>query len=211
MTDKLARYAQWFTLVGGFFFGVIGTVWAFAFVDRGNDDLKRLTDRKAAITREIQVFGDSAYSYFIANQQGDLIFLLAQQDEARHDLAKLMQRANLLDRATPVRNMIGALAIAKQLDFRQTYDTYRKLNEDARDDLSYAKFRALKDAEKDVIERGEQRVPVLLEEQAGLDRSIAASEATRGRHRAIGLASSILGSFLLLLANLITKRKEMAT
>lgn len=210
MSDRLARAARWFSLIGGSVFGVIGVVWSFVFIDRGTEELKVLTDRKAGMTREIQALESNAYNYFIANQQGDLIFLLKQQDSARGEIAALMQRGNLLDRATPVRNMVGALAIAKQLDFRQTYDAYRQLNDDARAHLTFENFTALKAKEKEVIERGEQRVPVLLDAQAELDRSIAANEAARRRNRGIGLASSILSSFLLLLANLITERKKNA-
>lgn len=208
--DKLARYAKWFTLIGGFVFGVVGTVWSFAFVDRSNDELKRLTDQKAAITREIQSLEGIAYDYFIANQQGDMIFMLGLQDDARREVAGLIYRANLLDRATPVRNMIGALAIAKQLDYRKRYDAYERLNDDARADLNLVKFMRLKAEEKDVIGLGQKRVPELLDLQAGVEQSIAATEAAPRRNRTIGLASSILGSFLLLLANLITKRKENA-
>lgn len=210
MTDQLVRYAKFLTLTGGFVFGVIGTVWSFVFVDRSNDDLKHLTDQKAAVTREMQSLEGIAYSDFIANQQGDLIFVLSRQNDARRDITNLIYRGNLLDRATPVRNMIGALAIAKQLDYRKTYDAYERLNDDARADLTYEKFTRLKAAEKDVIALGQKRVPMLLDQQAGLDRSIAANEATRREHRTIGLASSILGSFLLLLANLSNQRKETA-
>jgi hypothetical protein len=47
-----------------------------------------------------------------------LIFILSQQEGARRELASLVYKGNMLDRATPVRNMIGALALAKQLDYR---------------------------------------------------------------------------------------------
>ena len=50
-----------------------------------------------------------------------MIFIQAQQGSARRDVADLIYKGNMLDRATPVRNMIGALAVAKQLDYRQTY------------------------------------------------------------------------------------------
>ena len=53
----------------------------------------------------------------------------------------------MLDRATPVRNMIGALAIAKQLSYRQTYDAYEKLNDETRTNLTFENFTKLKWAE----------------------------------------------------------------
>lgn len=67
MSDRLVRTARWFSLIGGFLFGVIGVVWSFAFIDRGAEELKVLTDRKAGMTREIQALESNAYNDFIAN------------------------------------------------------------------------------------------------------------------------------------------------
>jgi hypothetical protein len=62
--------------------------------------------------------------------------------------------------------------------------------------------------EKNIITAGQERVPPLLNEMFETDEAINAAEAVQKRNRAIGLASSIFGSFLLLLANLIAKRED---
>lgn len=211
MIEKFARPAKWIALIGGFVIGLIGAVWSFAFVDRGDEALRKLGEQKAAVTREIESLNGIASNYYLANQQGDMIFMLGLQDTARLDLAALLLKGNFLDRATPVRNMIGALALEGQLDFRKTYDAYAQLNDAARADTSsYEKFAGVKQREKEIIELGQNRVPVLIEWRAGLDRQIGGLEASRRTSRLIGLAASQLGAFLLLLANLIEKRKPAA-
>ena len=191
------------SLASGFCFGTVGAMWSFMFVDRLAKEIERLSDAKAERTRQIQLLNSIASDYFIANQQGDLIFILAQQGNARQDLAGLIYKGNLLDRATPVRNMIGALAIAKQLDYRQTYDAYEKQNDEARKDLTFANFTKLKAMEKAIIGKGQERVPLLLNELFETEKAISTSEAAEGRNRVIGLICAIFGSFLLLLSNLI--------
>jgi cell fate (sporulation/competence/biofilm development) regulator YlbF (YheA/YmcA/DUF963 family) len=59
--------------------------------------------------------------------------------------------------------MIGALAVAKQLDFRSTYDAYERLNNETRANLSFENFTRLKQEEKNIIVKGQERVPLLLD------------------------------------------------
>ena len=211
MIDRIARPAKWIALIGGFVIGLVGAVWSFAFVDRGDEELKSLNEQKAAVTRDIESLNGIASNYFLANQQGDLIFMLSLQDNARRDMAALLLKGNYLDRATPVRDMIGALAMQRQLDFRKTYDSYAALNDAARaDTASYAKFTSVKQREKEIVELGQNRVPVLLQGRAELESRLAGLEASRRTSRLIGLAASQLGAFLLLAANLIDKRKPVS-
>lgn len=155
----------------------------------------------------MQALDRIAADYFIANQQGDLIFILSLQGSGRQELAHLVYKGNMLDRATPVRNMIGALARAKQLDYRQTYDGYEKLNDEARANLSFDNFVQLKEAEKTIIEQGQARVGVLLNDVFEIEKAINANEAAQKKNRVIGFIASIIGNFLLLWANLIAKRE----
>ncbi len=132
-----------------------------------------------------------------------MIFLTANQENARRDLAGLIYKGNLLDRATPVRNMIGALALAKQLDYRQTYDAYEKLNDEARSKFSLDNFLKVKQKEREIIAQGQQRVPILMTALFDLDKAININTQAQSRNRVIGLISSFAGGFLLLVANLI--------
>lgn len=208
MLGFLSRHAKWISLIGGFVFGTVGAMWSFVVVDKLGEEMRQLSDAKADVTRQIQSLNSIASDYFIANQQGDLIFILAQQGNARQEVAALIYKGNMLDRATPVRNMIGALAIAKQLDYRQTYDGYEKLNDETRANPSFGNFTKLKQAEKDIIVKGQERVPLLLNRLFENEKAINANRAAQKKNRMFGLLSSILGNSLLLLANLIVKSQE---
>jgi hypothetical protein len=85
--------------------------------------------------------------------------------------------------------MIGALALAKQLDYRQAYDQYEKLNDATRSDLSPANFTRLKDEEKKIIVQGQDRIPLLLNELFEIETAINANEAAQKRQRLLGLIS----------------------
>lgn len=206
MPSSLTRRAKTLSLILGFLFGVVGAVWSLVVVDRQGEEMKRLSDTRAELARQMDSLNAIASEYFIANQQGDLIFMLAQQGNARADLGSLIYQGNLLDRATPVRNMIGALAMAKQLDYRKTYDAYEKLNADAQANLSWENFIKLKETEKTIITAGQERVPLLLNGMFELEKEINANGAAQRRNRLIGLVSSVFGNLLLLFANLIAER-----
>ena len=51
---------------------------------------------------------------------------------------------NMLDRATPVRNMLGELALEHQLDYEKESAAYTGLNDEAQANLTAANFRAVK-------------------------------------------------------------------
>jgi hypothetical protein len=99
--------------------------------------------------------------------------------------------------------MLGALAIAGQLDYRKSYDAYVKVNEKARQDFTFANYSALKELEKAIISKGQERVPGLLNQLFETEKAIRANENAESRNRVIGLISAILGNFLLLLSNLV--------
>ena len=207
MLPFLSRRAKSISLIGGFLLATFGALWSFLVVDRLSEQARVLTNAKADVNRQIQSLNMLSSEYFIANQQGDLIFILAQQEGARKDLASLIYKGNILDRATPVRNMIGALAVAKQLDYRTTYDTYEKLNNETRADLSLENFTKLKQEEKSIIVKGQERVPLLLDQLFEIEREINANEAAQKKQRILGLVASILGSSLLLFANLVAEKE----
>jgi hypothetical protein len=205
--DYLSRKAKPISVVAGFLFGVVGSFWSFVVVDRLGEEMRQLSDLKADMRRQIESLNRMASDYFIANQQGDLIFMLTRQGSARQDVAGLVYKGNILDRAEPVRNMIGALAIAKQLDCRKTYDAYEKLNDETRANLTLDNFTKLKQAEKDIIGIGEKRVEFLQNNVLPVDKAINANEAAQKKSRVLGLIASTLGSLILLCANLIASNR----
>lgn len=209
MLARLLRNAKSLPLIGGFLFGMVGGVWSFGVDHRLEEELTQLNSARADINEQIRTLNSLASEYFIANHQGDLIFVTAHRDDARQDLASLIYKASLLDRAVPVRNMIGALAIAKVLDYRSTADAYNRLNTAAREDFSLEKFTALKNMERDLIAQGQERVPTLVQVGFAIDRAVSANKQAQKKNGLIGLLSSILGGFLLLVANLIATNSRV--
>jgi hypothetical protein len=205
MFRTIARHAKAISLIAGFLFGTLGAAWSFVFDDRLNEEMRQLSDTKADLVIQVDALNSTASEYFIANQQGDLIFLLAGQENVDQDLATLIYKGNMLDRATPVRNMIGALALAGQLDYRQTYDSYVELNEAARASFSLEDYTRLIETEQAIITQGTDRVPGLLKSLAEIEAAINANRAAQQDNRVIGLISSIFGSLLLLAANLVAE------
>jgi cell fate (sporulation/competence/biofilm development) regulator YlbF (YheA/YmcA/DUF963 family) len=197
----LSRYSKALALVLGFLFTVIGSVWSYIYVDHSNSDLARLREQRADKIKQIESINRAAYDYFIANQQADLIYLVSQATNGT-ELSSLLLRGNLLDRAAPVRSMIGALAIANQLDYRAKYDEYEGLNDDARKNLDIEKYNKVKSAERTVVQQGQSYAANLQMSMGALDQQIRVIESKSAQQRFLGIVAALFGSLLLLAANL---------
>jgi hypothetical protein len=205
MRSSIMRNAKSISIIAGFLFGTLGAAWSFFIDDRLNDEMRQLSNLKADLRIQIDSLNSFASDYFIADQQGNLIFLMANQENTQQELAALLYKGNLLDRATPVRNMIGALALANQLDYQQTYSAYEKLNDENQVNSSFENYTKLKETEKSILLQGQERVPELLKNLFEIEQAINANAAAQQRNRAVGLISSIFGSLLLLSANLVAE------
>jgi len=194
------------SLIGGSVSAIIGVLWSLLFINQLTDEAHNLVATQDEYGKQIAALNAAASEYFIANQQGDLIFILATQGNARQDLAALIYRGNMLDRATPVRNMIGALAIARQLDYRETYDSFEKLNDEARANLTATTFFAVKAREKEIIDKGQSLAASLLARQFEARKAINDNDAAQHRARVFGGILSVASTVLLLFANVFTKR-----
>ena len=56
---------------------------------------------RAILTHQIERLNTLSSEYFLANQQGDMIFILSLQDNARADVAALVHKANILGPCDP--------------------------------------------------------------------------------------------------------------
>lgn len=206
MRSLFVRYGKLTALVAGFLFSAIGSLWALLVTDRLDSQIEQLADARSMNTRQVEALNRMAGEYFIANQQGDLIFITASQSGADKELASSIYQGNVLDRATPVRNMIAELAMEKQIDFRKTYDAYMALNDEARKNFTFGNFMRLKQMEAEVIMKGQQRVPELLDINAEIDRELAATKSRQSRNHILGVLTAIIGSAVLLAANMISEK-----
>ncbi|MBU3706087.1 MAG: hypothetical protein FGM50_05315 [Mycobacterium sp.] len=210
MRSFLQRHGKLLTLIVGFLFSTMGALWALLVTDRLDAQIQKLGDAKSMNVSQITTLNRLASEYFIANQQGDLIFILQLQPGTNRDLAGDIYKGNILDRATPVQNMIGELARERQLDFRPVYDGYMRLNQTARADLTFDNFMRLKKFEAEVIMQGQNRVPELVKVNNELDQALLAKQAAQSRNHVMAVLVAILGSAVLLAANLISERAPPA-
>ena len=197
-------------IVLGFLSTVAGTLGSFLLLEGPNARLRQLSDARSGAVREIDKLGALNNAYFIANQQGDLIFALNLQDSSRKEIGRLLYQGNVLDRAEPIRNVIGALAIARLVDYRKTYGDYERLSDAARASGEYGPFLAVKKAEREVIQQAQQRVESLQLGLGPLQTEASLVEATLRRRQAVLIAFSLAGACLLLLANLLEHKVKTA-
>ncbi len=204
------RLSKTASIVTGFLSSLAGTLGSFLFINGLSTDLQSVRDQRATMVAQVESLTNVQLQYYMANQQGDMIFALVHNPaQARSDIATLLFGGNVLDRATPMRNLIGVLALAGKLDYAKTYGGYVKVNEQARDTGAMADYQKLKRLEQGALELGTAHVATLHQQIAAADQKVAAIEASlRWRQAAlIGLMS--FGSTVLLLANLLDERQAV--
>lgn len=204
---------QWLTakhaaILLGFITSMLGTVGSFLLIDAPNREFTQLNALQADAKRQIEQLQAASSEYFLCSQQGDLVYALSLQSSSRQDLVALLYKGNILDRATPVRNIIGSLAMNKVLDYRSTYSHYEGLNDAAREELSLGRFVALKEFEREMVERAGKRIAELFNEVSNLNQRIGAAERRLSQRQHFALALSALGATLLLFANLLVERNQ---
>lgn len=196
------------SIVVGFLSSLSGTLGSFVFINDLNQELQGLRDRRAVMVAQVESLTNVQLQYFMANQQGDMIFALVQDpSRARADVTALLFGGNVLDRATPMRNLIGTLALARKLDYAKTYEGYTLLNQQARDSGSMADYQKLKLVERGALELGAAHVATLHQDIAAADQKVGAIEASLRWRQTILIALTSFGAAILLLANLLEERQ----
>ena len=180
------------------------------------EDLGAETDQTAKmLTSRIETLRSAQSQYLLFEQIGMLVYALnatsslAEGSNQRATLDDLYQLA-LVDRATPMYQIIGELAKAKRLDYRKTADAYGELIAAARKKVSLAGYTAVDDFENATMERANDLMK-------GLQQALLAAEGAKSGYD--GLASrrklhililTALGSTLLLAANLMSEKPAAA-
>lgn len=207
----LRKRAKVIALVAGFLFSTLGTLWALLVTDKLDSQIQQIAGTRTANAVQIDRLQRLASEYFMSNQQGDLIFIMGLQPGADRELAASVYRGNILDRANPVRDMIRALGEESQLDIERTYTTYRTLNEQAKQNFTLENFTRLKDNEREIIMQGQARADDLAKENAGLDQLLRAKQSQQSRNNVLGVLAAIVGSTVLLAANLLGEKPGIET
>jgi len=202
------RKLKTLSIVTGFASSLVGTLGAFLFVTSLNDEVQALRAARAAMSAQIEALNNAQMQYFMANQQGDMIFaLLHNAAPQRSAIAGLLFAGNVLDRATPIRNVMGALALAGQTDYQRSWSGYTQANEQARASGSLADYQQLKLQERAAVELGSAHVAALHQQIAAIDRKAGAIEASLQRRQTALIALTSFGAAVLLLANLLDERQ----
>jgi hypothetical protein len=199
------------TLLLGFLSSLLGTVGSFVLVESLNRDIKALVEVRNATTHQIESISRMNEQYFVSNQQGDLIFVLAQDRAARNDVSDLLFKGSMLDRATPVRNLLGALAVAGKLDYRQTYAVYEQFNDRARQSGQFIDYQRLKELERGLVETSSVHIAALHERLVAIGPQITQAEGALRTRQAMLITLSSFGAAVLLLANLLEARHANQT
>ena len=198
------------TILIGFIFAMIGSIGAAVYVAPAQKQAGAIEGDIRELAGTIEILKNAAAEYVMFEQQGSLIFAVAAantNEEARAEIAALRQ-LSLLDRTAAVRQIIGQLAIAGQLQYRRTSDAYQDLIDRARKDFTLDNFLAVKGFEKTIISRAEtQSGQLQIRRTALIAQSATASGAVEHRELVLLVLNS-LGSTLLLAANLIATREE---
>lgn len=210
MRTFFAKHGKVIALIAGFLFSTLGALWALLVTDSLTGQIQTLSDTRSANSTAIDRLNRLQSEYFIANQQGDLIFVLAAQAAANDGLVADLIKGNMLDRATPVRNMLGELALEHQLDYDTEMSAYTRLNDQVRANLTAPGYKAVKAKEQEIITKGQNRVPELMKQNAQIDQALNAKQAQQSRNHILGVTMAIFGSVVLLGANLITERAGAA-
>ena len=212
MRGFLLRRGKLVTLIVGFLFSTVGALWALLVTDRLDGQIQALGDERASISSQITALNRYASEYFYANQQGDLIYILKLQPNVNRDLASWIYRGNLSDRRTPVTNMIAELGKEQQLDPDASYATYTKLSQAANDDPnSEDKYLDVKLFEKKLIKQGQQRSLELVDAGNALDRQLRSKQSTQSINHVMAVLTAIIGSAVLVAANVITESDPAET
>ena len=206
MRAFLLRRGKLVTLIVGFLFSTVGALWALLVTDRLDGQIQRLGDEKAAISRDVNALNRYASEYFIANQQGDLIYMLKVQPDGNRDVASRIYLGNLSDRRTPVTNMINELGLEQQLDAGTTYAAYKKAFEELIDDPdNEEKYWGVKLFEKKLIQQGQNRALELVDANNELDRQLRSKQSTQSINHIMAVLTAIIGSAVLVAANVISE------
>jgi len=208
--DFLSRNIRPLILLLGFASSLTGTLGSFLLIDNLDAQPKQATDRRDGDSQEIDKLGTLAANYFIANQQGDLIYALSLQESSRQDLLALIYKGNLLDRAEPTRNLIAAESLSGLSDYTKTYGDYERLNDIARGSGTFEDYVAVKDYERNVVQLAQKRVQYLQLRLVPETQQINNLNRRLSNRRQSMIIFASAGAFLLLLANLMEHRRSLA-
>ncbi len=195
----------------GFALTALGTLGPQFYVN-SVEDLSGETDQFAkSLTARIETLRSAQSQYLLFEQMGVLVYALnasglAAAGSSEHDTLSSLYQLALLDRSTSMRQMIGELARAKQLTYRETSDKYGALIATARKDVSLASYQAVDDFETQTMRQADALMARLQDTLLSAERTKGQLDALAARRKLQLIVVMTLGSTLLLAANLMSEK-----
>jgi hypothetical protein len=185
-----------------------GSTGQVFFVDNLSDAAAAFGQEMRDIESKIDTLRATQAGYFNAQAQGNLLFALDPADQTKNKgiVAKLYQ-LSLYDRAFPFRAILGELAIAGAIQFAPVNDEYKRLQDAARADFSFANFTAVTEFERRVLDQALALQHKLQDRYFAAQAEKAQAEAARDARKLWLIALSILATCLFLVANLMGERR----
>ena len=194
------------SIVVGAAMALLGSGGQFFLVDSLSKEAAEIGGRVARAQVDAETLKNAQMQYFMTYQQGSIIFALDPTGMTKDkQVLGNLYRLNLINRTTPLRTMLGDMAMAGLLDYRQSYDAYLAVNEKAQKEFTWENYSALNEFERTIVDSALARQHALQQDVFTLGQRKAAIDDAADRRKLTLVLLSMLGTFLLLLANLRTK------
>ena len=195
----------------GFVLTALGTLGPQVYVNPVEDRSGEADQAAKAVVARIDNLRGAQSQYLTFEQMGALIYALnasglAAPGSSQHDTLTNLYQLSLLDRSTAVRQMIGELAKAGQLVYRETSDKYGALIAAARKELSFASYQAVDDFETQTMKQANGLMDRLQRALLEAERTKGELDGLSARRKLQLVILTTLGSTLLLAANLMSER-----
>jgi len=199
----------------GFTLTALGSLGPHFYVGPIEDRSAGVDQLAKTLTARIDNLRNAQSQYLLFEQMGVLVYALnatgvagtaASQQSTLNDLYQL----SLIDRSSAMRQVIGELARAGQLTYRETSDRYGALIAAARKDFSLPAFQAVDDFETAAMRQADGWMARLQQSLLDTEHARIDLDAEASRRKMTLLALMTLGSTLLLAANLLSERPATA-
>jgi hypothetical protein len=195
----------------GFLLTVIGALGPQFYVGPVEDRAQDIDQGAKTLAARIDNLRAAQSQYLLFQQMGVLVYALnatgvASGGSSQETTLNRLYQLSLLDRSSAVRQMLGELALAKQLDYRQTSDQYGALIATARKDFSLSAFQAVDDFETGAMSKADGWMAKLQQALLAAEHAKSDLDALASRRKLQLLVVMTLGSTVLLAANLLSEK-----
>ncbi len=203
--------AKQLAILSGFARAALGSLGPQFCVSSIEDRSGEADQFAKSLSARIDTLRAAQSQYLLFEQMGVLVYALnasglAAAGSSQHDTLSSLYQLSLLDRSTSVRQMIGELARAKELTYRETSDKYGALIAAARKDVSLASYQAVDDFETETVRRADALMARLQGALLAAARAKGELDALAARRKLQLIVVMTLGSTLLLAANLMSEK-----